>query len=61
VKRSERKMKTPAWERAFFTTTKVAPQRRVQMTSARSALMEAGWEVEEGELMVSRRAGRASE
>ena len=49
MKRSARKMKMLAWERAFFTTTKVAPQRRVQRTRARSALMEAGcvgdWEL----------------
>ena len=60
VKRKARKMKMPACERAFFTTTKVAPQRSVQSTRARSALMEAGC-VEEGELMGIRRAGRASE
>ena len=59
VKRKPRKMKMLAWERAFCTTTKVAPQRRVQRTRARSALMEAGL-VEEGELMVGSRAGRAS-
>ena len=44
-------MKMLAWERAFFTTTKVAPQRRVQRTRARSALMEAGWEFGAGELI----------
>jgi hypothetical protein len=43
VKRSARKRKTPAWAREFFTTTKVAPQRRVQTTRARSALREAGF------------------
>jgi hypothetical protein len=43
VKRSERKTKTLAWPREFFTTTKVAPQRRVQTTRARSALREAGF------------------
>jgi hypothetical protein len=42
VKRSDRKTKTLAWASEFFTTTKVAPQRRVQTTRARSALMEAG-------------------
>jgi hypothetical protein len=60
-KRKARKRKTLAWERAFFTTTKVAPQRRVQRTRAKSALRDAGWEVEEGELMCVRRCGRASE
>ena len=51
MKRKARKMKMLAWESAFFTTTKVAPQRRVQRTRARSALMEAGL-FEEGELIV---------
>src|SRR5271156_3937529 len=37
-KRMARKRKTEAWSRAFLTTTKVVPQRRVQRTSARSAL-----------------------
>jgi len=53
VKRSERKTKTLAWEREFFTTTKVAPQRRVQTTRARSALREAGWVVAGEEVMGS--------
>jgi hypothetical protein len=43
VKRRERNAKTLAWAREFFTTTKVAPQRRVQTTRARSALREAGF------------------
>jgi hypothetical protein len=61
VKRNARNRKTLEWESEFFTTTKVAPQRRVQRTRARSALMEAGWEDEEGELMAVRRGVRASE
>jgi hypothetical protein len=61
VKRKARNRKTLAWERAFFTTTKVAPQRSVQRTRARSALMEAGWEFGEEELMAVRRCARASE
>jgi hypothetical protein len=51
VKRSERKTKTLAWEREFFTTTKVAPQRRVQTTRARSALREAGFALAGEEVM----------
>src|SRR5579863_2045288 len=37
-KRMARKRKTEAWSRAFLTTTKVVPHRRVQKASARSAL-----------------------
>jgi hypothetical protein len=61
VKRNARKRKTLECEREFFTTTKVAPQRSVQRTRARSALIEAGWEDEEVELMADRRGVRASE
>src|SRR5579863_10327881 len=61
VKRNARNRKTLEWERELLTKTKVAPQRSVQRTRARSALMEAGWEDEVEELMAVRRGSRASE